>query len=71
MWCFDHQRALIWIYNGIAITFCLLLFIYFLHKAKCISDAEKKYDRLLKALDPNLSSNYQKRCEEATKEGYS
>ncbi|KAG5534260.1 hypothetical protein RHGRI_022396 [Rhododendron griersonianum] len=37
--------------------------------AKCISDAEKKYDRLLKALDPNLSSNYQKRCEEATKEG--
>ncbi|XP_058179566.1 uncharacterized protein LOC131298228 isoform X2 [Rhododendron vialii] len=37
--------------------------------AKCISDAEKKYDRLLKALDPNLSSNYQERCEEATKEG--
>ncbi|KAF7134467.1 hypothetical protein RHSIM_Rhsim08G0012600 [Rhododendron simsii] len=37
--------------------------------AKCISDAEKKYDRLLKALDSNLSSNYQKRCEEATKEG--
>lgn len=37
--------------------------------AKCISDAEEKYDRLLKALDPVLSSNYQKRCEEATKEG--
>ncbi|KAL6993166.1 hypothetical protein U1Q18_011283 [Sarracenia purpurea var. burkii] len=37
--------------------------------AKCISEAEEKYDNLLKALDPELSSSYQKRCEEATKEG--
>ncbi|KAL9266322.1 hypothetical protein AKJ16_DCAP21353 [Drosera capensis] len=37
--------------------------------AKLISEAEEKYDRLLKALDPELSSRYQKRCEEATKEG--
>lgn len=37
--------------------------------AKSITEAEEKYDCLLKALDPNLSLNYQKRCEEATKEG--
>ncbi|GAB2283376.1 hypothetical protein Dimus_017890 [Dionaea muscipula] len=36
--------------------------------AKCISEAEEKYDRLLKALDPEVSSCYQRRCEEATKE---
>ena len=34
-----------------------------------MSEAEEKYDRLLKALDPHLSSLYQRRCEEATKEG--
>lgn len=37
--------------------------------AKVITEAEEKYDCLLKALDPELSLNYQKRCEEATKEG--
>ncbi|GAB2230932.1 hypothetical protein Droror1_Dr00015230 [Drosera rotundifolia] len=37
--------------------------------AKFISEAEEKYDRLSKALDPELSSRYHKRCEEATKEG--
>lgn len=37
--------------------------------AKCISEAEDKYDSLLKSLDPCLSLSYQKRCEEATKEG--
>lgn len=37
--------------------------------AKVITEAEEKYDNLLKALDPELSLNYQKRCEEATKEG--
>ncbi|XP_035545206.1 uncharacterized protein LOC109014557 isoform X4 [Juglans regia] len=37
--------------------------------AKYITEAEQKYDCLLKTLDPQLSSNYQKRCEEATKEG--
>ena len=34
-----------------------------------MSEAEEKYDELLKALDPHLSSLYQRRCEEATKEG--
>ncbi|XP_025884228.1 uncharacterized protein [Solanum lycopersicum] len=37
--------------------------------AKVITEAEEKYDSLLKALDPVLSLKYQKRCEEATKEG--
>ncbi|XP_031745684.1 uncharacterized protein LOC101211687 [Cucumis sativus] len=37
--------------------------------AKYVSEAEEKYDELLKALDPHLSSLYQRRCEEATKEG--
>ncbi|KAH7566884.1 hypothetical protein JRO89_XS08G0248800 [Xanthoceras sorbifolium] len=37
--------------------------------AKCITEAEEKYNSLLKSLDPQLSSNYQRRCEEATKEG--
>ncbi|CAL5371879.1 unnamed protein product [Camellia sinensis] len=37
--------------------------------AKCISEAEEKYDRLLRDLDPKLSTNYQRRCEEATREG--
>ncbi|KAK6775122.1 hypothetical protein RDI58_026123 [Solanum bulbocastanum] len=37
--------------------------------AKVITEAEEKYDSLLKALDPELSLKYQKRCEEATKEG--
>ncbi|KAM7523760.1 hypothetical protein LguiA_013662 [Lonicera macranthoides] len=37
--------------------------------AKSITEAEEKYNSLLKALDPKLSINYHKRCEEATKEG--
>ncbi|XP_049380642.1 uncharacterized protein LOC125845223 [Solanum stenotomum] len=37
--------------------------------ANVITEAEEKYDSLLKALDPELSLKYQKRCEEATKEG--
>ncbi|KAB5556485.1 hypothetical protein DKX38_007394 [Salix brachista] len=37
--------------------------------AKYIAEAEEKYDSLLKTLDPQLSRNYQRRCEEATKEG--
>lgn len=37
--------------------------------AKCIGEAEEKYDSLLKALEPQLSSHYQRRCEEATTEG--
>ncbi|KAI3451170.1 hypothetical protein Pfo_007835 [Paulownia fortunei] len=37
--------------------------------AKFITEAEQKYDQLSKALDPELSMKYQKRCEEATKEG--
>lgn len=38
-------------------------------QAKCITDAEERYDILLKTLDPQLSSKYQRRCEEATEEG--
>nr|VDD34157.1 unnamed protein product [Brassica oleracea] len=37
--------------------------------AKRISAAEEKYEEIMKSLDPHLSSNYQRRCEEATKEG--
>ncbi|CAJ1855245.1 unnamed protein product [Sphenostylis stenocarpa] len=37
--------------------------------AKHISEAEDKYESLLKSLDPHLSLSYQKRCAEATKEG--
>uniref|UniRef100_A0A5B7BW97 Uncharacterized protein n=1 Tax=Davidia involucrata TaxID=16924 RepID=A0A5B7BW97_DAVIN len=37
--------------------------------AKCITDAEEKYEHLLKSLDSKLSMNYQRRCEEATKDG--
>nr|GLL26214.1 uncharacterized protein LOC109177591 isoform X2 [Ipomoea trifida] len=37
--------------------------------AQCITEAEEKYDSLLKALDPDLSVSHQRRCEEATKEG--
>ena len=38
-------------------------------QAKYIAEAEEKYDSLLKTLDPQLSTNYQRRCEEATEEG--
>lgn len=38
-------------------------------QAKIITEAEEKYDILLKTLDPQLSLNYQRRCEQATKEG--
>ncbi|CAH8281991.1 unnamed protein product [Eruca vesicaria subsp. sativa] len=37
--------------------------------AKRISEAEEKYEEIMKTLDPHLSSNYKRRCEEATKEG--
>ncbi|KAJ1381995.1 hypothetical protein SESBI_44650 [Sesbania bispinosa] len=37
--------------------------------AKCITEAENKYESLLELLDPQLSRSYQKRCAEATKEG--
>ncbi|CAL9771490.1 unnamed protein product [Musa acuminata subsp. burmannicoides] len=37
--------------------------------AKCIADAEEKYERLIRTLDPELSSSYRRRCEEATREG--
>ncbi|KAL5705197.1 hypothetical protein ACHQM5_023533 [Ranunculus cassubicifolius] len=37
--------------------------------AKCIAEAEDKYEHLLNTLDPGLSSRYRRRCEEATKEG--
>ncbi|XP_024011457.1 uncharacterized protein LOC18019136 isoform X2 [Eutrema salsugineum] len=37
--------------------------------AKQISEAEEKYEEIMKSLDPHLSSNYKRRCEEATKEG--
>jgi hypothetical protein len=42
---------------------------FFSPQAKYIAEAEQKYESLLKTLDPQLSLNYQKRCEEATKEG--
>ena len=38
-------------------------------QAKYIAEAEEKYGSLLKTLDPQMSTNYQRRCEEATKEG--
>ncbi|XP_038719030.1 uncharacterized protein LOC120011927 isoform X2 [Tripterygium wilfordii] len=37
--------------------------------AKHITEAEEKYDCLLRSLDSQLSLSYQRRCEEATKEG--
>ncbi|XP_021897607.1 uncharacterized protein LOC110814437 isoform X2 [Carica papaya] len=37
--------------------------------AKYITEAEDKYDSLMKTLEPQLSLKYQRRCEEATKEG--
>nr|XP_027075293.1 uncharacterized protein LOC113699259 isoform X1 [Coffea arabica] len=37
--------------------------------AKRITETEEKYENMLKSLDPELAMNYQKRCEEATKEG--
>jgi hypothetical protein len=39
--------------------------------AKCIGEAEEKYERFSKKLDPTLSGSYWRRCEEATKEGVS
>ncbi|XP_020696020.1 uncharacterized protein LOC110109341 isoform X1 [Dendrobium catenatum] len=39
--------------------------------AKCITKAEENYDRLSRALDPELSLNYWRRYEEATREGCS
>ncbi|XP_034601859.1 uncharacterized protein [Setaria viridis] len=37
--------------------------------AKCIGEAEEKYESFSKKLDPSLSGSYWRRCEEATKEG--
>nr|XP_010939680.1 uncharacterized protein LOC105058437 isoform X2 [Elaeis guineensis] len=37
--------------------------------AKCITEAEEKYEQLSKCLDPELSLKYWRRCEEATMEG--
>ncbi|XP_039818324.1 uncharacterized protein LOC120680828 isoform X2 [Panicum virgatum] len=37
--------------------------------AKCIGEAEEKYESFSKKLDPGLSGSYWRRCEEATKEG--
>ncbi|WOL08725.1 hypothetical protein Cni_G17478 [Canna indica] len=37
--------------------------------AKCITEAEKRYEQLSGILDPELSSRYRRRCEEATREG--
>ncbi|XP_020575518.1 uncharacterized protein LOC110021383 isoform X3 [Phalaenopsis equestris] len=39
--------------------------------AKCITEAEENYDRLSRALDPELCLNYWRRCEEATRQGCS
>ncbi|KAL8143487.1 hypothetical protein V2J09_016519 [Rumex salicifolius] len=37
--------------------------------AKYIAEIEENYGSLLKALNPQLSHKYQRRCEEATREG--
>uniref|UniRef100_M8BHW9 Uncharacterized protein n=1 Tax=Aegilops tauschii TaxID=37682 RepID=M8BHW9_AEGTA len=37
--------------------------------AKCIGEAEGKYESFSKKLDPSISRSYWRRCEEATKEG--
>ncbi|ONM17023.1 hypothetical protein ZEAMMB73_Zm00001d003491 [Zea mays] len=39
------------------------------YEAKCIGEAEEKYESFSKKLDPSLSGSYWRRCEEATKEG--
>ncbi|PNT61202.1 hypothetical protein BRADI_5g11941v3 [Brachypodium distachyon] len=39
--------------------------------AKCIGEAEEKYESFSKKLDPSISRSYWRRCEEATKEGSS
>ncbi|XP_042427844.1 uncharacterized protein LOC122015162 isoform X3 [Zingiber officinale] len=39
------------------------------HHAQRITDAEKKYECLSRTLDQELSTNYWRRCEEATREG--
>lgn len=45
--------------------------LYCTIQAKYITEAEEKYNQVLKALDPQLSLHYQRRCVEATKEGNS
>ncbi|XP_042478202.1 uncharacterized protein LOC122059476 [Macadamia integrifolia] len=57
---FNILRMFVWIY-GASVAPSML--------AKCITEAEEKYERLSKTLDPNLSLKYWRRCEEATKEG--
>lgn len=37
--------------------------------AKCIGEAEERYENFSKKLDPSLSGSYWRRCEEATREG--
>ncbi|CAL5326859.1 unnamed protein product [Camellia sinensis] len=65
---FNVLRMFVRIYGASVAPTMLVGMIMYL-EAKCISEAEEKYDRLLRDLDPKLSTNYQRRCEEATREG--
>ncbi|XP_066349762.1 uncharacterized protein [Miscanthus floridulus] len=47
----------------------LLMFQLTGQHAKCIGEAEEKYESFSKKLEPSLSGSYWRRCEEATKEG--
>jgi len=38
-------------------------------QAEFIGKSEDKYQKLLEELEPNIRAKYQKRCEEAVKEG--
>lgn len=42
---------------------------FFPPQVKYITEAEQKYDSLLKTLDPQLALNYQKRRDEVIEEG--
>ncbi|XP_068474344.1 uncharacterized protein [Phaseolus vulgaris] len=66
---FNILRMFIRIYGPSAAPAMLVRMSNCLQMAKYISEAEEKYECLLKLLDPHLSLNYQKRCVEATKEG--
>ncbi|CAL5374124.1 unnamed protein product [Camellia sinensis] len=67
---FNVLRMFVRIYGAsVAPTMLVGMIMYLEFSAKCISEAEEKYDRLLRDLDPKLSTNYQRRCEEATREG--
>uniref|UniRef100_A0A1D1YAB2 Regulatory protein recX n=2 Tax=Anthurium amnicola TaxID=1678845 RepID=A0A1D1YAB2_9ARAE len=58
--CFNVLRMLVGVYGPQMAPSIL---------AKCISEAEEKYNLLFRSLDYGISSNYQRRCEEATREG--